>query len=90
MKKAAKTDHKKRNSDRAGAGWTRRTCRFTRDGAKDVDYKDVQTLKALVTPAGKIIPARNTGTKAFFQRRLSAAIKKARYLALLPYCDRHR
>ena len=69
--------------------WVRKTCRFTRDGATDVDYKDVQTLRAMVSATGKIIPCRNTGTSTFFQRRVSVAVKRARYLALLPYCDRH-
>ena len=74
-----------RNSD----SWARKSCRFTREGVDDVDYKDVQVLKSLITTTGKIIPCRNTGTKPYFQRRLGIAIKRARYLALLPYCDRH-
>jgi len=64
-------------------------CRFTADGVKEIDYKDINTLKNYVTETGKIVPSRITGTKARYQRQLSAAIKRARYLALLPYCDRH-
>lgn len=64
-------------------------CRFTADGIKEIDYKDINTLKNYVTETGKIVPSRITGTKARYQRQLSAAIKRARYLALLPYCDRH-
>ncbi len=64
-------------------------CRFTAEGVKEIDYKDINTLKAYVTETGRIIPSRNTGTKARYQRQLSRAIKYARYLALLPYCDGH-
>lgn len=55
----------------------------------EVDYKDIYLLKKFITESGKIVPCRITGTKAPFQRMLSKAIKLARYLALLPYCDKH-
>jgi small subunit ribosomal protein S18 len=64
-------------------------CRFTAEGIKEIDYKDINTLKNYITETGKIVPSRITGTKARYQRQLSAAIKRARFLALLPYCDRH-
>lgn len=64
-------------------------CRFTAEGITEVDYKDLAILKSFVTETGRIIPARNTGTKARYQRQLSRAIKYARYLALLPYTDSH-
>lgn len=64
-------------------------CRFTAEGVKEIDYKDIATLKNYVTETGKIVPSRITGTKARYQRQLAIAIKRARYLALLPYCDRH-
>lgn len=64
-------------------------CRFTAEGVKEIDYKDIVTLKNYITETGKIVPSRITGTKARYQRQLSTAIKRARYLALLPYCDRH-
>lgn len=64
-------------------------CRFTAEGVKEVDYKDVEVLKEFVNENGKIIPARITGTKARFQRQLSTAIKRARFLALLHYTDLH-
>lgn len=67
----------------------RRYCRFTAEGIKHVDYKDVELLKDFVNENGKIIPARITGTKARYQRQLSTAIKRARYLALMPYTDLH-
>jgi small subunit ribosomal protein S18 len=65
-------------------------CRFTAEGVTEIDYKDLNTLKQYVTETGKIIPSRNTGTKARYQRQLTRAIKLARYLALLPYSDAHR
>ena len=64
-------------------------CRFTAAGVEQVDYKDVGTLKAFVQENGKIMPARLTGTKAHYQRQVDTAIKRARYLALLPYTDLH-
>ena len=67
----------------------RKVCRFKVDGVKEIDYKDVGTLKAYITETGKIVPSRVTGTSAKYQRQLSTAIKRARFLALLPYCDRH-
>jgi small subunit ribosomal protein S18 len=67
----------------------RKFCRFTAEGVKQIDYKDLATLKQYITETGKIVPSRITGTKAFYQRQLAAAIKRARYLALLPYTDQH-
>ncbi|RMD78580.1 MAG: 30S ribosomal protein S18 [Gammaproteobacteria bacterium] len=67
----------------------RKYCRFTAEGVKEIDYKDVQTLKSYITETGKIVPSRITGTRAKYQRQLARAIKRARFLALLPYCDRH-
>ncbi len=68
----------------------RRYCRFTVEGVKEIDYKDVYTLKNYLTETGKIIPSRISGTKAHYQRQLTTAIKRARFLALLPYCDLHK
>ncbi len=67
----------------------RKFCRFTAEGVKQIDYKDLETLKAYVSETGKIVPSRITGTKARYQRQLSTAVKRARYLALLPYSDSH-
>ena len=67
----------------------RKFCRFTADKIKEVDYKDIAILKDFINENGKIIPARITGTKARYQRQLSVAIKRARFLALLPYTDVH-
>ena len=67
----------------------RKFCRFTAEGVTEIDYKDLDTLKGYVTETGKIVPSRITGTRAKYQRRLSTAIKRARYIALLPYTDQH-
>ena len=67
----------------------RKFCRFTAEGVKQIDYKDLDTLKAYITETGKIVPSRITGTKARYQRQLASAIKRSRYLALLPYSDSH-
>ena len=64
-------------------------CRFTAEGVKEIDYKDLATLKSYITETGKIVPSRITGTRAYYQRQLSQAVKRARFLALLPYTDRH-
>jgi small subunit ribosomal protein S18 len=64
-------------------------CRFTAENIKEIDYKDINLLKAFVSETGTIVPSRITGTKARYQRQLSKAIKRARFLALLPYCDSH-
>ena len=68
----------------------RKFCRFTADDVKYIDYKDLDTLKNYVTENGKIVPSRITGTAAKYQRQLSSAIKRARYIALLPYTDSHK
>jgi small subunit ribosomal protein S18 len=83
-----KKDGKKR--ERGNALFKRRKfCRFTAEGVKEIDYKDIDVLKDFVQENGKIMPARITGTKSRFQRQLGTAIKRARYLALLPYTDLH-
>ena len=68
----------------------RKFCRFTAEGTESIDYKDLDTLKQYIGENGKIIPSRITGTKARYQRQLATAIKRARYLALLPYTDNHK
>jgi small subunit ribosomal protein S18 len=67
----------------------RRYCRFSAEGIKQVDYKDVSLLKNFITENGKLIPARITGTKSRYQRQLTTAVKRARFLALLPFTDKH-
>lgn len=67
----------------------RRYCRFTAEGVEEIDYKDLNTLKQYVTEGGKVIPSRISGTKVRYQRQLATAIKRARFLALIPYSDSH-
>jgi small subunit ribosomal protein S18 len=67
----------------------RKFCRFTAEKAEWIDYKDIEVLKDFIQENGKIMPARLTGTKAHYQRQLDTAIKRARFLALLPYTDQH-
>ena len=68
----------------------RKFCRFTAEGVQEIDYKDLEVLKQYITETGKIVPSRITGTKAKYRRQLATAIKRARYLALLPYTDSHQ
>jgi small subunit ribosomal protein S18 len=68
----------------------RKYCRFTAEGVTEIDYKDIETLKQYISETGKIVPSRITGTKARYQRQLAKAIKRARYLALIPYTDGHK
>tara|TARA_Y100000741_G_C17977208_1_gene446345 strand:- start:356 stop:580 length:225 start_codon:yes stop_codon:yes gene_type:complete len=64
-------------------------CKFTKEGISKIDYKDLNLIKEYITETGKILPSRITGTKAKFQRQISTAVKRARYLALIPYSDNH-
>ena len=63
-------------------------CRFCRDKAREIDYKDVGALRRFTTDRGKILPRRITGTCAKHQRRLANAIKRARTLAFLPFVQK--
>jgi small subunit ribosomal protein S18 len=67
----------------------RKYCRFTAEGIAEIDYKDLNLLRQNVTETGKIVPSRITGTSAKYQRQLASAVKRARFLALLPYSDAH-
>ena len=82
-------DKKPKRSSQSALFKRKRFCRFTAEKIEWIDYKDVDTLKDFITETGKIMPARLTGTKARYQRQLSDAIKRARFLALLPYTDNH-
>lgn len=68
----------------------KKQCAFTSASIGEIDYKDVDTLKSYIMESGRIVPSRITGTCAKYQRQLSRAIKLARFLALLPYCDTHK
>ena len=66
----------------------RKVCPFSGAGAPKIDYKDVKLLQRYVSERGKIVPSRITAVSAKKQRELAQAIKRARYLALLPYVTR--
>lgn len=67
----------------------KRYCYFTSEGITDIDYKDLELLEKFISESGKIFPSRSTGTKSKYQRQLTRAIKRARYLSLIPYTDSH-
>ena len=67
----------------------RKFCKFTAEGVVEIDYKDLNTLRQYLTENGKIVPSRITGTKSRYQRQLALAVKRARFLALIPYTDNH-
>ena len=67
----------------------RKSCPFSRKDAPKIDYKDVKLLQRFVSERGKIVPSRITAVSAKKQRALAQAIKRARYLALMPYTDLH-
>lgn len=87
MKRPAKPQNKQNQNSRFFR--RKKYCRFTAKKVEEIDYKDLNTLKGYVTETGKIVPSRITGTKARYQRQLATAIKRARFLALLPYSDSH-
>ena len=63
----------------------KKTCPFSGDSAPKIDYKDVKLLQRFISERGKIVPARITAVSNKKQRILSNAIKRARFMALLPY-----
>jgi small subunit ribosomal protein S18 len=81
-------DKKDRNSSR-NLFKRRKFCRFSAEKIEWIDYKDIDILKDFINENGKMMPARITGTKAHYQRQLTTAIKRARFLALLPFTDLH-
>ncbi len=67
----------------------KKCCYFSSKNIKEIDYKNIDILKNYITECNKIIPGRITGISSKYQRKLSLAIKRARYLALIPYTDLH-
>ena len=63
----------------------RKVCQFCVEKVQHIDYKDVTRLRRFTSERGKILPRRMTGTCAKHQRQLSTAIKRARFIALMPY-----
>ena len=84
-----KFDPKRKRNTQSLLFKRKRFCRFTVAGVEEVDYKDIDTLRDFIAENGKIIPARLTGTRAIYQRQVTTAIKRARFLALLPFTDNH-
>ena len=68
----------------------KKTSQFTTEGSAQFDYKDIALLSNYISETGKIVPSRITGTSAKHQRELCTAIKRARFVALLPFCDAHK
>ena len=89
MARIFKKKDDKKNSASRSLFKRRKFCRFTAEKIPEVDYKDLNILKEFISENGKLIPARITGTKAHFQRQLSTAVKRARFLALMTYTDLH-
>ena len=85
-----KKDDKNAKKRSSGLFKRRKFCYFSAEKMEDIDYKDVDLFKEYIVENAKIIPARLTGTKSNYQRLLSVAIKRARFLALLPYTDNHK
>ncbi|MFH1598597.1 MAG: 30S ribosomal protein S18 [Patescibacteria group bacterium] len=65
-----------------------RECHFCSLGEKEIDYKDIKTLQRYTSSYGKILPRKKSGICAKHQRKLAQAIKRARYMALLPFTTR--
>ena len=86
MKRMKKDIRKKRKGFGKKRGIIRKKrCRFCYDKIEDINYKDIGRLEKLTTERGKILPSRISGTCARHQRMLARAIKRARFIALLPY-----
>ena len=74
-----------RKDRRGGFKRRKKVCYFTQNKVKEIDFKDVELLRRFITERGKILPRRVTGTSAKHQRQLTSAIKRARFLGLMPY-----
>ena len=75
---------KKKRKARAKRVEAPKPCRFTKEGVFEIDYRDIDTLRRYVSAQGKIHPRKKNNVSAYYQRQLNSAIKRARFLALLP------
>lgn len=66
----------------------KQNCYFKQNGIKHVDYKDIELLKKFINPHARILSKKRSGISAEFQKKLSLAVKRARFMALLPYVSR--
>ncbi len=76
---------KGKKDNKRSSFFKKRSCRFCLEKTIPIDYKDIARISKFITERGKIVPSRASGTCAKHQRKLSQAIKRARFLALLPY-----
>lgn len=67
---------------------TKQNCYFKQNGIKYVDYKDVDLLKKFINPHARMLSKKKTGVSTEYQKKLSVAVKRARFMALLPYLSR--
>jgi len=74
-----------KKGDKRSSFFRKKVCRFCMDKVEAIDYKDIPRISRFVTERGKIVPSRASGTCSKHQRKLAKAIKRARYIALLPY-----
>ncbi len=79
---------KDKNKNRVRLPFRKKVCRFCRDKIQDFDYKDLKTLERFVTDRGKVVSSRISGNCVRHQRKLVSAIKKARFIAILPYVNK--
>lgn len=75
----------RRRAPAEGGFKKRKKCPFVAAGIKKIDYKDIDSLSQFITEKGKILPRRITGVSHYNQKQLTQAIKRARYMALLPF-----
>lgn len=66
----------------------KQNCYFKQNGIKYIDYKDVELLKKFLNPHARILGKKKSGVSAEYQKKLSVAVKRARFMALLPYLSR--
>lgn len=78
-------DRRRKKNPRARKPEAPKACRFTKANIFEIDYRDLDTLHRHVTGQGKLQPGKKNGVSAFYQRQLKEAVKRARFLALLPY-----
>jgi small subunit ribosomal protein S18 len=84
-KSAAQDSFNNFNSQQAQQVIRKKYCRFKKHGIKYVDYKDANFLLKFMNEQGKILPGRITGTSDKYQRKVATAVKRARFMAILPY-----
>ncbi len=82
---AERFERPERDNRRGGRKGRKKVCSFCVDRVESIDYKDYPKLRRYISERSKILPRRVTGTCARHQRELTAAIKRARHLALLPF-----